>query len=308
MKAIKIIKKSRYFNMIPLIITLIPILMGIISGLRVRPNDEISSGILDILNRMGIFEKPELRNLWIKIIIHNLSLSLLVGILGLISGGLFTILYLFSWWSLWIETIKINSVAKCFFVIPESIGITFVVLFSMYIGLNYLVYRKYSKYQIASFKQIFLLVIFIFISIAVTVLGQSKSFTGNSKVFFESGFIMLSIVYFFKFVYLYPMLVIIRLIRVKQKLNNLLVSSVAIILLAFVPLTLIWAIMSLFNLIVLNIPWSIFSNTYIWMNAILLPITLFYSYWKYTDSNIIDSLLDSMILSGLALIIPLIHI
>jgi hypothetical protein len=104
------------------------------------------------------------------------------------------------------------------------------------------------------------------------------------------------------------MLVIIRLIRVKQKLNNLLVSSVAIILLAFVPLTLIWAIMSLFNLIVLNIPWSIFSNTYIWMNAILLPITLFYSYWKYTDSNIIDSLLDSMILSGLALIIPLIHI
>ncbi|ORX23409.1 hypothetical protein BVF91_06145 [Thermoanaerobacterium sp. PSU-2] len=165
-----------------------------------------------------------------------------------------------------------------------------------------------SKKIHSSFKQIFLLVIFIFISIAVTVLGQSKSFTGNSKAFFESGFIMLSIVYFFKFVYLYPMLVIIRLIRVKQKRNNLLISSVAIILLAFVPLTLVWAIMSLFNLIVLNIPWSIFSNTYIWMNAILLPITLFYSYWKYTDSNIIDSLLDSMILSGLALIIPLIHI
>ncbi|AFK87037.1 MULTISPECIES: hypothetical protein [Thermoanaerobacterium] len=151
MKALKIIKESRYFNMIPLIITLIPILMGIISGLRVRPNDEISSGILDILNRMGIFEKPELRNLWIKIIIHNLSLSLLVGMLGLISGGIFTILYLFSWWSLWIETIKINSIAKCFFVIPESIGITVVVLFSMYIGLNYLVYRRYSKYQIALF-------------------------------------------------------------------------------------------------------------------------------------------------------------
>ncbi|WP_333509187.1 hypothetical protein [Thermoanaerobacterium thermosaccharolyticum] len=74
------------------------------------------------------------------------------------------------------------------------------------------------------------------------------------------------------------------------------------------PLTLVWAIMSSFNLIVSNISWSIFSNTYIWINAILLPITLFYSYWKYTDADIIDSLLDSMILSGLALIIPLIHI
>jgi hypothetical protein len=147
----KSVLRKNYFNSIPLIITLIPVLTGIINGLRVNPNNELNTGIGDILNRIGLFEKSNINNLSEKIIIHNTSLSLLVGLLGLISIGIFTGPYLFSWWSLWIETIKQHSISKCFFIIPESFGVTIVVLSIIYIGLNYLVYRKYEKYQIILF-------------------------------------------------------------------------------------------------------------------------------------------------------------
>ncbi|MDI6605507.1 MAG: hypothetical protein QME35_10340 [Thermoanaerobacteraceae bacterium] len=95
-----------------------------------------------------------------------------------------------------------------------------------------------KKMQNISFKQTLQALIIIFISISITVLSQTRLVAGNIKIFFESGFIMLAIIYLLKFVYLFPILIFIRLIRERGKYNNLLISSISIILWAFVPIVL----------------------------------------------------------------------
>lgn len=147
----KSIVRNNYISVIPMIITSASILLGIFNGLSASSNKELSDGILDILMRIVLFDETDVENSWMKIIVHNMTLSLYVGLLGLISVGMFAAPYLFSWWSLWIELIKVHSITKCFFVIPESIGITIVVLSIIFVGLNYIVYRKFKKYQIVLF-------------------------------------------------------------------------------------------------------------------------------------------------------------
>lgn len=171
------------------------------------------------------------------------------------------------------------------------------------------------KVETVSIKHALLALIIILISIAITVLGQLKSFTGNKETFFKGGFVLLNVVYAIKIAHLFPILVFIRLIREREKYTtfmnttiSILKTSISIILWAFVPVILVWAGMSILNLTtIVNIPWSVFSETNFWLNALFFPFTLSYSYWKFTKHNITDSLLDSMILSGLALIIHLIH-
>lgn len=52
------------------------------------------------------------------------------------------------------------------------------------------------KTQVISIKKIFLPIIIILVSISLTILSQAKFFSGSLKVLFESGFIMLGMVFF----------------------------------------------------------------------------------------------------------------
>lgn len=120
----KYIGKNNHISTFPIIITSVSILLGIFNGLSSSSNKELSDSILDILVHLGWFDKIKIENSWMRIIVHNISLSIYVGLLGFISVGMFAAPYLFSWWSLWIKLIRVHSITKCFFVIPESIGIT----------------------------------------------------------------------------------------------------------------------------------------------------------------------------------------
>jgi len=127
-------------------------LIGIILGIKTLSYKEMSdNGLWDFLNYIGIIGKPYIETSWISIAIHNLFLSLKVGFLGLISDGIFTFPYLLSWWSLWTRLITKEPIYKIFFVIPEAIGITSIVILSVYIGLNYFIYKSIPKYQIILF-------------------------------------------------------------------------------------------------------------------------------------------------------------
>ncbi|MBZ4684216.1 MAG: hypothetical protein PWQ59_1786 [Thermoanaerobacterium sp.] len=154
-----------------------------------------------------------------------------------------------------------------------------------------------------SWKQLILPVVIVFTSIILTVAGQVKFFTGSLKVFFESGIIMVGLIYLLRFLILFPVLVTIRFVRSKSKGSYILLSSILIILWSFLPLALIWSGMSIISIVITPIQWNIFYKTYLWMNALVFPISVFYFYWKYTESNLIDSLIDAMILSGIELIL-----
>ncbi|GAV23179.1 hypothetical protein [Carboxydothermus pertinax] len=147
------IKKKfiKFIDIVPLLIVAVSSMIGIISGLRTSSHKISVTGLWDALINIGLIKKPDTENIWLTVTIPNLLLSLKVGFLGLISGGLFTFPYLLSWWSLWVSIIKINSINKSFFVIPESIGVTTVVISLIYMGLNYLIYKKWPRYQIILF-------------------------------------------------------------------------------------------------------------------------------------------------------------
>jgi hypothetical protein len=164
------------------------------------------------------------------------------------------------------------------------------------------------KIKVASPKQIILPITIMLASMTLAILSQYRLFAGHLMIFLGGGFIMLGLAYLLQFIILFPMLAIIILVRSKGNKDRLLTKSALIILSALSTSALVWAGMSIVSLTMTVIPWSIFSVANSWMVALLLPLSLFYFYWRFTDCSVTDSLLDSMILSGMALILPLLHL
>ncbi len=84
------------------------------------------------------------------------------GVLSFFSGGLFAAKFLYSSWSAWILSIRlfIDNRLIIFFVLFESISITWLILYIMYFGFTLINKKKFSKWpmMIVSINLVILLI------------------------------------------------------------------------------------------------------------------------------------------------------
>lgn len=152
-----------FLKLFPPVIITASILLGIIHGLTITVNESQSNSLWGMVNYLYMINKlTESNDTWLVIVSHNILWSFICGILGLLSGGVFSTKFLFNWWSMWVLTLKTHtSVTTWLFVLLESIGMTGIVLSVIFIGFSFLIKRRVLFWQILT----------LFISIMLPIIG-----------------------------------------------------------------------------------------------------------------------------------------
>ncbi len=138
--------------------------------------------------------------------------------------------------------------------------------------------------------------------ISLTLVALSQMSTAEAHLL-KIGLIILSGGYLLTMVFYLPPLVVLRWIRGQRILYQNIFTCVSILLWSFTPLAITWIILAIITLYGLNISWQIFTFSFFWEKALLLPVSLFLSYWKLSHENIYISFIDSMITSIIVLIL-----
>lgn len=160
-----------------------------------------------------------------------------------------------------------------------------------------------KKTKVDSYKLILLPTIINLISVVFVVFSNWKYFNGNISLLLGVGLPLLSVGYIMIMLLYVPILVIAQWFREKTLLFQTLIVSIAIVLWSFTPLAIIWIMLSIVSLIFKQLPWLVFSSTYFWAKTLVIPLSLFYFYWKFTMASVYDSLFDAMIVAGTVLIL-----
>ena len=137
---------GKLMKTLPLLILVVSSVYGIYEGLN-KSQTPAFDGIWSIINYYYAKDIVVNSMYGLKIGFHNIYLSLIYGVLGFISGGLFTAKFLFSSWMVWTTTLitATNIDLKLFIVLEalSSVGIIFSVMI-----LGYSVLIKNRDYMI----------------------------------------------------------------------------------------------------------------------------------------------------------------
>jgi len=154
---------EKFLKLFPPAIITVSILLGIIHGLTITVNESQSNSLWGMVNYLYMIDRlTENNGTWLVIVSHNLLWSFICGILGLLSGGVFSTKFLFNWWSMWVITLKTHtSITTWLFVLLESIGMTGIVLSVIFIGFSFFIKRRVLAWQILT----------LFINITIIIIG-----------------------------------------------------------------------------------------------------------------------------------------
>jgi hypothetical protein len=139
-------KCVKYF---PFIIIALSSLLGIINGLKIPVTEDLSNNLWELIDFFDMSEElHEIGKSWYLIAKHNILWSFLYGILGLLSGGIFAMKFLYNGWFIWAQGFKhYIDIPTRIFIILESFGMTGIVVSVMSLGYDVLIKKKYRVYQ-----------------------------------------------------------------------------------------------------------------------------------------------------------------
>jgi hypothetical protein len=168
-----------------------------------------------------------------------------------------------------------------------------------------MLYNKKSNF--ISIKDVIIPFFLNVISLLVVAFSNIRLFNWKMDVLFKIGLPLIIGSYILEMLFYVPVLIFLQMIRTKSCLKNVLIRVITSILWAFTPNALIWFLLSIINLTLCQLPWYYFSLTYILSKFLLIPLSLFYFYWRFFEENIYDSIIDTMLTSIVVLILTTIH-
>lgn len=153
------------------------------------------------------------------------------------------------------------------------------------------------------YSHILLPLLVIMVAVVITTISNNYSLKLDSALMVIS---LLGGVYFFNIFLYFPILIVIQFIRGERAFGLLIIKCLSILLWSFIPLALLWIGASIINLTFYKLPWSVFSIIFLWGKAIVIPLSLFYFYKRFSKESLYDSLIDSMLACGFVVILSLI--
>jgi len=141
--------------------------------------------------------------------------------------------------------------------------------------------------------------------ISILIIALTNKFDNGTGKTILFDIVLLGGTYFFIMIYYLPVLIVIQFLRGERIVKRLIHNCMAILLWSFVPLAVVLIIIAIVSAVIHKLPWSVFSGVFSWGKAIIIPLSLFYFYKKFSKESFYDSLIDSMSTCGFVLLLTL---